>query len=251
MIEEPINPVYVPYAALVRQQLGVEPELWSFKSHPTYRGILEHVSKDQGVDYMELIINKVKDKEKLSTLLDLFKKNDLYGKPLKEELPTVGYVSPTNARYLYHALLIADHYKTLNTKNIIEIGGGYGGLGLFLKSMLDCNYHIFDLPDVMKLQEKYLNLHNIECKFLDFNSKLPDDFFIVSNYCYSELRDNHILEQYKKIIDMSDGGFMAWNALAQGGYVTIDETFKNKNVTINPENPLTGPGNLEIYWETP
>lgn len=46
--------------------------------------------------------------------------------------------------------------------------------------MLDCNYHILDLPDVMKLQEKYLSLHNIECKFLIFTLNFQTTFLLLA-----------------------------------------------------------------------
>lgn len=244
--------IYDNYLNTVRQQLNIpRPELWNFKSNFEYRGILEHVSLDQGIQYLNLASQKVD----LNDFIEIFAKNDLYGKPIKENLGFSGFesVSPTNARYLHHALLIKEHYEKYNTKNIIEIGGGYGGLCIFLKSLIDCNYSIFDLPEVMNLQEKYLSAHKVSCNFLDFTSELPEDFFLVSNYCYSELldcgTDRNVVENYKKIIDRSVGGFMLWNASLDTRDALIEETFGNKiNIVSKTENPLTAPQNLEICW---
>lgn len=239
--------IYDNYLKVVRKQLNIsDPKIWDFKSNFEYRGILEHVSPNQGVQYMNLASQKVN----LNDFIETFAKNDLYGKPIKANLGFSGFesVSPTNARYLHHALLIKEHYEKYSTKNIIEIGGGYGGLCMFLKSLVDCNYSIFDLPEVMKLQEKYLSAHSISCNFLNFDSELPKDFFLISNYCYSELPDREIREKYKKVIDRSVGGFMIWNAPAMSEDVTLEETFGSRIITSRTENPLTGAGNLEIYW---
>ena len=240
--------MYTRYVDVIKQQLDLEPESWFFKSHPDYRVILEHVSKEQAVAYMKLAAEKVN----LSDFMHLFSRNDLYGKPLKDNIGIEEFhsTSPSNARYLYHSLLIKEHFDKFPTSNIVEIGGGFGGLCFFMKSMTECNYHIFDLPDVMKLQEKYLSAHEIECKFLDFNSELPEDFFLISNYCYSEIPDKSIRDNYKKVIDKSCGGFMLWNAPAMKNNVTLEETFGSRIniVSSRPENPVTGPGNLEVYW---
>ncbi len=239
--------MYDSYVGVVRSQLNmISPEFWNFKSNQSYRAILEHVSVDQGLQYMNLSEQKVD----LDDFVDTFAQNDKYGEPVRASLNRKGFesTSPSNARYLYHSLLIKEHYEKFPTKNIVEIGGGFGGLCYFLKSMVDCNYHIFDLPDVMQLQERYLAAHNISCKFLDFNSELPDDFFLISNYCYSEIPDKSIRDKYKKVIDKSSGGFMLWNAPAMRNDVSLEETFGSRIIESRPENPLTGRGNLEIYW---
>jgi len=240
--------MYGPYTSVVKQQLSLPPELWYFKRDPTYRGILEHTEKNQALEYLNLSKQKV-DAKTFSELVQLFEKNDLYGTTIKEDLgEDIGYASPSNARYLHHSLLIKEHYNKFQTKNIVEIGGGYGGLCLFLKSTLDCNYYIFDLPAVMLLQDKYLKAHGLHCDFLSFESNLPEEFFLVSNYGYSEIRDTTIREKYKNVIDKSVGGFMLWNAEATGNDVTLSETFKDRNIEVRSETPLTGKNNVEIYY---
>ena len=237
--------MYKEYQAVVNHQLTLSPESWNFKSNPTYRNILEHVSKGQALDYLDLSSKRVD----LKDFIKLFNKNDLYGRPIKEGLGSeIGSASPTNARYLYHSLLIKDHYEKFETKNIVEIGGGYGGLCLFLKSMVECSYHIFDLPEVMKLQKEYLKVHKLDSKFLDFHSELPNEFYLISNYCYSEIRDKDIRRKYMDVIDRAAGGFMLWNGDAMKNDVSIDETFRDKKIEAHVEKPLTGKENLEIYW---
>ncbi|HIL27325.1 MAG TPA: putative sugar O-methyltransferase [Nitrospinaceae bacterium] len=240
--------MYGPYTSVVQQQLNLPAEFWYFKGDPVYRGILEHTDRDQALEYLELSRKKV-DAKTFSELVQLFEKNDLYGKTIKEYLgEDIGYASPSNARYLHHSLLIKEHFDKFQTKNIVEIGGGYGGLCLYLKSMSDCNYYIFDLPAVMLLQDKYLKAHGLHCNFLSFECNLPEDFFLVSNYCYSEIRDKSIREKYKTVIEKSVGGFMLWNAEATGNDVTLSETFKDRKIEVCPETPLTGRNNVEIYY---
>lgn len=242
--------MYDAYINTIKNELNKNSELWNFKRDANYRAILEHVNLSQALSYIELCFKEF-DADKKSEWVDIFKKNDMYGNPIQENLGNnIGNFSPSNARYLYHSLLTLKHLQSLEIKNIVEIGGGYGGLCLYINSLSNntYNYSIFDLPEVMLLQAKYLTAHNIQCNFLDFHSQLPDKFYLISNYCYSEIPDLSIRKKYQNVIDRSDAGFMLWNADAMKSGASISETFANKNIITNIENPLTAPGNLEIYW---
>ena len=83
----------------------------------------------------EAIIKVVKNAKPSGVM----KKNDLanyravFREPLKYNYKDFGTCSPTNLRYIYQSMLILKFMKEklLNNVNVIEIGGGYGGLCFF------------------------------------------------------------------------------------------------------------------------
>ena len=74
-----------------------------------------------------------------------------------------------NIEYIYESFQIIKQFQKLNLNdiNIIEIGGGYGGLAFYLinickKFNININsYTIFDIPEANTLQTKYFNEVNI------------------------------------------------------------------------------------------
>jgi hypothetical protein len=89
--------------------------LKNFKRNPIYQEILEHVNKETGFKYFNII------KEKYPYMLehiDKFKTNDDVGNAIKfnyEEFE----VSPTTLRYIKVLAEIIDIFGDLNDKNII------------------------------------------------------------------------------------------------------------------------------------
>lgn len=77
-----------------------------------------------------------------------------------DKIPTQFHGStPTETRYNYTAHLIYRMCGIKINEQIVEIGGGYGGLASIILSALGgfTSYVIFDLPEVQSLQERYIN----------------------------------------------------------------------------------------------
>jgi hypothetical protein len=99
-------------------------------------------------------------------------------------------VHQTNIRYILHSFLVLEYVKknNLNNLNIIEIGGGYGGLCFFINKLSHLfniniiSYIIFDIYEASKLQELYLNKFQID-NFVELNK----ESFLVSNYAFSKI----------------------------------------------------------------
>jgi hypothetical protein len=178
----------------------------NFKSNQTYNGILEHVSYELGVKYLTFIENEFNNIE-TSHIIDFLNINDAYGFPKKYIYSFKNnnlYCSPTSLRYIYHALVILDHYKNTNCKNFVEVGCGYGGLCLainYFSNILNISistYNIIDLPSVCNLISLYFDIHksNIHSDIQIHNSNSfgaevnNSDLFFVSNYCYTEIDEN-------------------------------------------------------------
>ena len=237
----------------------------NFKSSRAYFGIVETVSSDIGKKYFDLILEEIyTTKIGVQDIIDFCNLNDSIGKPnlIVYYIPDYPYnlkCSPTSLRYFYHALLILRHIKTTECNNIVEIGGGYGGLCLainFLLKFFDINinnYHIIDLAEPIKLIEKYLNynksimkINNIYHDSASFGSDIEDkNLFMISNYCYTEI-DRELNNNYNKnLLHKINNGFIVWQNGGNGGIYPIEEAkdILNKDILKTcEEKPQTDSG---------
>jgi len=216
---------YNGYTESIVKNLLLNEHEWYFKSDPLYKYVLEHVDKSTGDRYLNEIMiryNKlfIENKE---LLIELCNENDKYGKTIKEDFPNFIFCSPTNLRYILHSFLILEYMqnKELNNLNIVEIGGGYGGLCFFINKLSKLfnivikSYTIFDLLEASQLQEKYLkklNISNVKFFQLDNFKELNADSFLISNYAFSEISLD-IQKKYieKVLLPFISRGFLCWN----------------------------------------
>jgi len=226
-------------------------DLTYFKSHPDYTYVLEHTGHGDGLEYLNLIKRQTKiseDEVKAFCML-----NDSVGNPKKSNFGVIN-TSPSNLRYIFHSHLILSHISSLNLPviNIIEVGGGYGGLALCLdffskKYGVKINsYKIIDLKAPTDLQKLYLSKVNpkMNVEFFDGVTYGKDvevkSAFLISNYCFSEL-DSERRDQYaKNLFPKVEHGFMCWNMIPLYNF--------GFNVKHEIEYPLTGDFNKYVYF---
>ena len=185
-----------------------------------YTGILENLTYDLGKQYLNVIIEKYDEFFQMNKTL-LYKLcclNDSIGKPFKYPFSELNDIncSAYNFRYILHSLMILNYCKELNLSevDIIEIGGGYGGLCFNLYNLSKCfnikinSYSIFDLEIVSKLQKKVLDSILRE-EFINFmtsgnyeESKLKTNSFLISNYAYDEIGSS-FKTQYKRRLSIN------------------------------------------------
>ena len=240
--------IYASYQACINSFIDLDKSKWNFKSNPNYTYMLEHVNEHQGKEYL----NEIKTKfnlfytENKSFLIELCIQNDLYGETIKYKFDDFDTCSPTNLRYILHSLLILQHMTECGLTNvdIIEIGGGYGGLCFFLNKISNKlgisvnSYSIFDLPEPLLLQKRYLEGSNLtNLRFLNISNfdKLNKNSFLISTYAFSEIPMNFQIEYTNKVLNpYVSYGFLAWNGIAP--YKFID----GKEIIWEPEIPNTG-----------
>ena len=213
--------LYFQYEQCVSQYLTMN-SLDNFKRNPEYTCILEHVNRNQGQEYLELIRKTDITQQEI---LDFSSKNDSVGNPIKETFGDFS-CSPSNLRYIYHAHLILTHFKSFNTPvNIVELGGGYGGLYLaicFFAEKYSINiesYTIIDLPIVVKFQQLYLSNFSLKIP-IDFiesttygSAISKDNLFLISNYCFSEISMENQKKYIENLFPKINHGFFAWNSI--------------------------------------
>lgn len=243
------------YAQVVYDALKSQKKFDNFKMNKTYRGILEHVTKEQGRSYIE-ILNSRNDQILEDGLLTVLK-SDSIGNPQKYSYQGIKIpLSPTTLRYLK----VASDLKLLFGSKlgcVAEIGGGYGGQALVNDQLLDVRHvRIFDLPIVNKLINRYLNSYLFhgayETTFINNESENKYDLAI-SNYAFSELPEMVQRIYIKKVLSKSSRGYLTMNSGLGGkrssGKLSIGE-LKDllPEFEVFEENPLTSQFNYIICW---
>ena len=231
----------------------VDNKLTDWKRLPDVTTILEHLSYEHAKVYLSnLIENDGVNPQVIQKLCSL---NDQFGNANVQKFDNDILSSPSSIRYVRHALDICNLIKTKNFKkvNIIEIGGGYGGLCLILNQLsaiMGINidkYFIYDLPETQKLQRYYLNSSNSFVRWKPANT-FGKNFItndgeiniLVSCYCLSEIEDVYKLEYLRNLLHKISGAYLSWNWGDKTG-------LPNDRAEI-PEYPDTGNGNTIIKW---
>jgi hypothetical protein len=228
----------------------------NFKSNKEYTGILEHVSHELGLKYLNLIENEYSNID-FTNIIEFIKINDYYGNPIKYNYNfknNILFCSPSSLRYIYHSLIILEHYKNTKSKNIVEVGCGYGGLCLainYFSKLLNIeivNYNIIDLPEACNLINCYLHINkdNIKTNVSIYSSNsfgeeiTDDNLFFISNYCYTEISESLNSSYSKILLPKTTNGFIIWQ---NGG--------NNGAYPINKVTQITGKTPIKIIEETP
>ena len=190
----------------------------TFKCQPSFKHILEHVSVQFGLEYKKLI--ETEFSRYIEEFANLVNTNDSIGNPSKSVIADL-YMSPSNMRYIYHSLLIESKIKLWFNKKeikIVEIGGGYGGLCYYIKNIIKdyhINYTIVDLPNILNLQNKFLNDVQIDSKLIScFDTTNINETFdlVISNYCLSEINMENRLYYLNNLVNKCEKEFYVWNS---------------------------------------
>lgn len=258
---------YWHYRQAVQRAIQQTPDQWTFKSDPGYREVLEHVTPAQGIVLLEwargqLLQLKWSQIEALATL------NDSVGQPLI--MSHLRY-SPSNWRYLCHALKVWRHIESLNLPevDIVELGGGYGGLALYVRGLARefktrvRTYIIVDLPEVAELQQRVANAVNVDLvavSGLDANclaTMRPHDLtprILVSAYAFSEF-DQDTRDWYaERLVSYCDHGLMIWNfpeaLMLEDGqwYGGPIYPFIDRELTVRSDEPALYAGHQVVTW---
>lgn len=227
----------------------------NFKKNNDYRKILEGAPK-QFSDYYIQRINSHNEKDLFYQNLELFKENDKLGNPDLYEEDGIGLISPSTLKFASNCLDIISFIKQFgdleNVKNIVEIGGGYGGLCLILSNFIKFDsYTLVDLPEAADLANKYLsNFENvypkINCVSCDNLSKIKDKKFdlCIAINSLSECNIDTQIDYFKKFISKSNYSYIVRNPDTQERL-----EHHRKTIEILPDNFLVDDSNkVEEWW---
>ena len=238
---------FLKFSESIKSFINKDIETWNFKADPFIIQKMEHLTPELGNKFLDTIKNKFSKfyEENKDFLIELCNTNDKIGTPKKYNFNNFTLCSPSNLRYILHALLILNHIKdcNLNDFDIIEIGGGYGGLCFFVIQLSKLfkikinKYVIFDLLQPCLLQKKYLNhlnIKNVDTFQINNFSNLNKNSFFISTYAFSEIQMG-IQKKYSELIlnKYISHGFLVWNYSEPYNFI------KNKIITKELEFPLT------------
>ena len=221
-----------PYLNNIKHFLKNENSFNNFKHHKSYTAIVETVNKKMGGEYLKATVN---NHPYLIDYFDKFKTNDKYGNPNIFPYDNYGKWSPTTLRYIHVLSQLIHFFGDLNDFKIVEIGGGYGGQCKIIKDYFNIKeYIIYDLDDVSKLQNKYLNKFNLSDFRTKSYTKIENEKnidLVISNWALSELHPNIQEEYIKNILNNSKSGFLIWN-YSKKSYSPVEMIKKIKGSSI-------------------
>jgi putative sugar O-methyltransferase len=238
----------------------------NFRRNPIYNRILEHVSRKQGKEILD-VINANNKLSFTDNEWNNFFKNDLWGKPRVFAYKINGNTvrcSPTTLRYIKVLQDIVTLFDTDKIRKVAEIGIGYGGQCRIMTSYIRNidNYSLIDLPEVLKLAKRYLGQFSACGEDVLEKVRLVDGTnidvcgggkydFVMSNYAYSELT-REVQDIYlEKVILNAEAGYITWNSGSYnsfGGYSLNEIINKIPGSSVIKEKPLTASDNCIIIW---
>lgn len=225
-----------------------------FRREPVYVQTLEHVTEQQGAEYLRVI---QRDSPHLLTeFLDLCRTNDRFGSPTTYEYPGIGVISPVTLRYLKVVSDLERHFGDLTDKRVIEIGVGYGGqCSLVAQRWRIDRYVLVDLEPALALARRYLTELGV-VEGLDFTppeSLLAGDHDLcISNYAFSELTRD-VQDRYARLAASSSSrGYLTCNFISD--LHGLDSWSRDELEHLHtgahwlPEEPITYQGNQILVW---
>jgi len=236
------------YPTFCKKAATEENAFITFKSHPTYTTVLEHVTYEQGLDYLK----RIKLFNQFTDELSKFRINDTLGSPTTYNYGECGTFSPTTLRYV--KILTDLSQLDLNDKHIVEIGAGYGGQYATLRQVYKPkSYTFIDLPEVLELIKKYvskLKLDDIEINYVNgkkLNSVIESDL-LLSNYAFSEcitsVQDTYIAN----VLQHARHGYMICNNSNGYTHDKIKSKINKPKALISAEVPKTHYKNVLLTW---
>lgn len=225
----------------------------SFKNHPNYTPMLEHVTPQQGQDYMNVIQTSYPE---LLAHMEKFKENDKIGSPNMASYYPYGDISPTTLRYVKTLGDMIQLFETLDGERIIELGGGYGGQCKVISGFCKfADYIIVDLPEVVPLINRYLQATGVPNARAISLSEMEDTTYglFISNFAFTELPRDLQQTYLDKAVNVSNHGYITCNFISADCGITSmgkDELLgkiKHEYVVID-EYPRTHAANFILAW---
>lgn len=235
------------YINSINEAILEEDKFSVFRSDSRYRKILEHVSFQQGEEYLYHILNSTKLSQETISLL---KNLDRYGGPQIYEYKSIGFISTSSLRYMSVITDILNFHGSLENKTVVEIGAGYGGQAMLISSLFKIKkYIIVDLPEPILLIKKFLTKNDVNLGQFEFytSDNLPhiQSDYLISNYAFSECCKSIQNIYIDKLINNSNNFYMIINNICIDCYSPehLLSTIK-RTIKVKQEFPLTYNSNL-------
>ena len=219
-----------------------EPDVFAtFKRHPAYRKVLEHVSCEHGAEYLEIALDQT---PAIADRLDSFRLNDKLGSPHECSYGSYGDFSPTTLRYVKVLSDLQAMFGPLAGMRIVEVGVGYGGQCFVTYTGGGySSYTLVDLPPVLRLATRYLEALGVPDVELEPHGKFD---LVVSNYAFSECT-RRVQERYlTRLLMPTPRGYLTCNFRDGLGRDELADRVPGSRWMA--ERPLTAKKNAILVW---
>lgn len=229
------------YRALCTWAAG--PGFATFRQHVP---MMEYFTPEVGVRYGQGIATHHRH---LMPYLEKFRVIDSVGGPSTHEYPEFGRFSPNTLRYILILGEMQELFGSLDGLDIVEIGGGFGGqCAAIMACSKPKSYVLIDLPETLKLQEKYLTQLGVSGFACMAEAPERNWDLAISNWALTEC-GRPVQEEYvRRVLVRSQRGFMYWSRIGIGGMVNTEMAGRLAGTDILLEDPLTLEGNSLIVW---
>lgn len=216
------------YLAVCRTAVYDDEVFSMFRRSDPFSLIVENSPLKSGLEYYECI------KAKYPWLLEHmgeFVSSDKHGGPHQYAIGD-HLISPSTMRYIKTLGDLDNFFRPISEKNIVEIGGGYGGLCKIIHDVcLPDSYTIYDLPEVCQLQRKFLSKFdvNINIRTEIEEPAAPIDL-LIAMYSWSELTLDVQKEYLDKVISKAKECYIMLNYQMEDSYRMLREAFPNADI---------------------
>jgi hypothetical protein len=242
------------YRSFCEQAAADDSAFATFRREPVYVEILEHVTRDQGAAYIDVILRDNPDL--LTDSPGWYHANDTLGSPRLYEYETTGPVSPVTLRYLKVLSDLRRLFDDLSNLDIVEIGVGYGSqCRLVTQYWPVSSYTLIDIPPALNLARRYLTTLGTDAP-LRFES--PDAIqaqpydLCISNYAFSELARPVQQAYADSVVSSSERGYMTCNFISE--IYKLESMSRSDLLSLHAgtrwieEEPMTNPKNAILVW---
>jgi len=206
-----------------------------FRRQGPIRRTIEHVSETLGEQYFLLARARW-------PVMGRFKLLDSVGDPCLYEYGAWQF-SPNTMRYAGTLSDIIDFFGELKDLDVVEIGGGYGGLCAAASLFGYRSWTIIDLPEALEMARAYLEALGVKAIYETRPPKRQWDL-VISNYAISECEAvTH--EMYRRnVLLKSTRGYVIYNRI-EGK----DKLLRSiPGAELRPEPVQTDHRNSLIVW---
>lgn len=186
--------------------------------------IVENSPEKSGYEYFDIIYRTY---HWLLDHFDNFCTSDSIGSPM--QIPFgLREISPSTLRYIKTLGDLHLHFGPLSGMTIAEIGGGYGGLCKIIHDVYKpSDYHLFDLPEPLALQKKFLSHFGVT----PVTSEYPEQIdLLIAMYSWSELSEDLQVEYLDKVISKAKNCYIMLNYDMERSYQLLKDAFPSAEI---------------------
>lgn len=216
------------YLALCREAVENDGVFAKFRRMSPMNMIVENSPVKSGKEYFNIIQRK---HLWLSNHFGSFQTSDGIGNPETFEFDLCNF-SPTTLRYIKTLGDLHNFFGPLDGMRIAEIGGGYGGLCKIIHDVFKPQqYIIYDLPEVLALQNKFLRKFGVVPTLLNCPEAPCEIDLLIAMYSWSELSHDLQNEYLINVIRKAKYCYIMLNYDMDYSYQLLKEAFPNAEIT--------------------